>query len=144
MELSRQEHWSGLAFPMPADLPEPGIKPMSRMPPAFGGRFFLTLCHLGSTLATLTTQTWKGGDNSSSVKQGLLRKMWWWRFFKTFLFTCKVSIFVTSNWEKTKPKQGLKGESFFYMEICNCILPRFTNLGIGCNSWSSFILPLSS
>ena len=31
--------------------------------------FFLTLCHLGSTLATLTTQTWKGGDNSSRVNK---------------------------------------------------------------------------
>ena len=40
MEFSRREHWSGLPFPMPGDLPEPGIKPMSLVPPAFGGRFF--------------------------------------------------------------------------------------------------------
>ena len=26
---SRQEHWSGLPFPPPGDLPDPGIKPMS-------------------------------------------------------------------------------------------------------------------
>ena len=29
MELSRQEYWSGLPFPSPADLPDPGIKPVS-------------------------------------------------------------------------------------------------------------------
>ena len=29
MELSRQEHWSGLPFPSPGDLPHPGIKPRS-------------------------------------------------------------------------------------------------------------------
>ena len=29
MEFSRQEHWSGLSFPTPRDLPDPGIKPMS-------------------------------------------------------------------------------------------------------------------
>jgi len=29
MEFSRQEYWSGLPFPSPGDLPEPGIKPMS-------------------------------------------------------------------------------------------------------------------
>ena len=29
MEFSRQEHWSGLPFPPPGDLPEPGIKPGS-------------------------------------------------------------------------------------------------------------------
>ena len=28
MEFSRQEYWSGLPFPSPGDLPNPGIKPM--------------------------------------------------------------------------------------------------------------------
>ena len=29
MEFSRQEYWSGLPLPSPADLPDPGIKPGS-------------------------------------------------------------------------------------------------------------------
>ena len=29
MEFSRQEYWSGLAFPSPEDLPHPGIEPKS-------------------------------------------------------------------------------------------------------------------
>ena len=29
MEFSRQEYWSGLPFPSPWDLPDPGIKPRS-------------------------------------------------------------------------------------------------------------------
>ena len=29
VELSRQEYWSGLPFPAPGDLPDPGIKPTS-------------------------------------------------------------------------------------------------------------------
>ena len=29
MEFSRQEYWSGLTFPSPGDLPDPGIKPRS-------------------------------------------------------------------------------------------------------------------
>ena len=29
MEFSRQEHWSGLPFSFPGDLPDPGIKPGS-------------------------------------------------------------------------------------------------------------------
>ena len=29
MEFSRQEYWSGLPFPFPGDLPDPGIKPRS-------------------------------------------------------------------------------------------------------------------
>ena len=29
MEFSTQEYWSGLPFPSPGDLPDPGLKPMS-------------------------------------------------------------------------------------------------------------------
>ena len=35
----RQENWSGLPFPSPGDLPDPGIEPTS---PALAGRFFTT------------------------------------------------------------------------------------------------------
>ena len=39
MGFSRQEYWSGLSFPPPGDLPNPGIKPASLMSPALAGRF---------------------------------------------------------------------------------------------------------
>ena len=39
---SRQEHWSGLPFPPPGDLPNPGIKLTFLMSPALGGEFFTT------------------------------------------------------------------------------------------------------
>ena len=39
MGFHRQEYWSGLPFPSPGDLPNPGIKPIS---PALTGRFFTT------------------------------------------------------------------------------------------------------
>ena len=35
---SRQEHWSGLPFPSPGDLPDPGIEPKS--PALLAGGFF--------------------------------------------------------------------------------------------------------
>ena len=37
---SRQEYWSGLLFPLPGDLPYPGIEPVSIASPALVGRFF--------------------------------------------------------------------------------------------------------
>ena len=33
MEFSRQEYWSGLLFPTPGDLPDPGIEPTSPASP---------------------------------------------------------------------------------------------------------------
>ena len=42
MGLSRQEHWSGLPFSSPGDLPDPGMEPMSPAPPALADRFFTT------------------------------------------------------------------------------------------------------
>ena len=37
MGFPRQEYWSGLLFPSPGDLPNPGIEPKS---PALAGGFF--------------------------------------------------------------------------------------------------------
>ena len=42
MGFSRQEYWSGLPFPPPGDLPNPGIKPRSLTSPALAGEFFST------------------------------------------------------------------------------------------------------
>ena len=39
---SRQEYWSGLPFPPPGALPDPGIEPVSLASPALAGRFFTT------------------------------------------------------------------------------------------------------
>ena len=37
MEFSRQEYWSGLPFPSPRTLPDPGIEPASLASPALAG-----------------------------------------------------------------------------------------------------------
>ena len=42
MGFSRQEHWSGLPFPFPGDLPKLGIKPKSPVAPELTGRFLTT------------------------------------------------------------------------------------------------------
>ena len=44
MGFSRQEYWSGLPFPSPGDLPNPGTKLAS---PALAGSFFTTEPHWG-------------------------------------------------------------------------------------------------
>ena len=39
MEFSKKEHWSDVPFPIPGDLPDPGVKPVS---PALAGKFLST------------------------------------------------------------------------------------------------------
>jgi len=38
----RQKYWSGLLFPPPGDLPDPGMELTSSVSPAFTGGFFTT------------------------------------------------------------------------------------------------------
>ena len=40
MEFSRQKYWSGLLFPPPGYLSDPGIEPKFLASPALAGRFF--------------------------------------------------------------------------------------------------------
>ena len=42
MEFSRQEYWSGLPFPYPGDLPNPGVEPEALASPGLIGRFLTT------------------------------------------------------------------------------------------------------
>ena len=43
MEFSRKEYFSGLSFPTPGDLPNPGIEPTSLVSPVLAGGFFITV-----------------------------------------------------------------------------------------------------
>ena len=54
MGFSRQEYWSGLPFPSPEDLPNPGIKPVSPMSPALQADS-LPLIHQGNPCTALFT-----------------------------------------------------------------------------------------
>ena len=48
MGFSRQEYWSGLPFPPPGDLPDPGIQLMSLISSALAGRVLYHYHHLGN------------------------------------------------------------------------------------------------
>ena len=50
--LSRQEYWSGLPFPSPGDLPDPGIKPPLASPALQSASWLLS--HLGSPSPMIT------------------------------------------------------------------------------------------
>ena len=52
--ISRQEHWNGLPFPLPGDLPDPGIKRSSLTSPALAGWFFTTSATWEAYIYTLS------------------------------------------------------------------------------------------
>jgi len=52
MEFCRQEYWSGLPFPSPEDLPNPGIEP--RFPALLADSYCLS--HQGSSEVTLKSK----------------------------------------------------------------------------------------
>ena len=43
MGFSKQEYWSGLPFPSPGDLPDPGIEFASLVSPALAGRLLISV-----------------------------------------------------------------------------------------------------
>ena len=51
-----QEYWSGLPFPPPGDLPDPGIKFESLASPALADRFFTTVLPGKLSLTVNTTE----------------------------------------------------------------------------------------
>ena len=55
IRFSRQEYWSGLPFPSPGALPDPGIKPTS---PALPGGFFTTIDSWEAPRKPNTLGTW--------------------------------------------------------------------------------------
>ena len=70
LECPRQEYWSGLPFPSPGDLPDPGIEPMSLMFPALAGGFFTTSATweaLVSYPQAFTGLPWSGQHGASHL-----------------------------------------------------------------------------
>ena len=55
MGFSRQEYWSGLPFPSPGDLPDPGIEPGS---PVLAGGFLTTVTPGGLVKTLIERDTW--------------------------------------------------------------------------------------
>ena len=70
MGLPRQEQWSGLPFPPPGDLSDPGIKPVSLISPASAGRLF-------TASPTWEAQNCKSSNYYQRTKHGLGNRCAW-------------------------------------------------------------------
>ena len=78
---SRQEYWSELPCPLPGDLPDPEIRPVSLVSPALAGRFFTT------------SATWEAPTQASSV-QSLSHV---WLFLTPWTVAHQASLSITNS-----------------------------------------------
>ena len=62
MGFPRQEYWTGLPFPSPGDLPDPGTELATLMSPALASRFFAT------------SATWEASDDSYIMMSNYFRR----------------------------------------------------------------------
>ena len=69
MGFSRQEYWSGLPFPTPGDLPNPGIKPVSPLSPELQANS-LPLSHQGRLLAIYYLSSRVASPGLKCTRQG--------------------------------------------------------------------------
>ena len=111
MGLSWQEYWSGLPFPPPGDLPDPGNEPAS---PVLAGRFFTTEPpgkpkHSDTLLYTLF----------ESVSSNKFLNMYWrvWRFLRLLLDIGKISWMILWFSQQCKRVSILLTLSVFSGEI---------------------------
>ena len=136
MGFSRQEYRSGLSFPPPGDLPNPGLKPGS---PALAGRFF-------TVWVTREALPGKGTigevqilypDSIASVSQGHVQQASWpWPMTLTFLngglgWRPRRGCHVPREAGKDLSFPNLSRRSTTSKDGQNCICPFFPG-GISC------------
>ena len=118
MGFSRQEYWSGLPWPSPGDLPDPGIEPRSLASLGLTGGFFTTratwkplLCRLvppkGWKASTLQTQRICSSDLPSSGPQ------MWINSFLSFCLTVSGSVSLVHRPRLAGPKGMLVTQKHF-------------------------------
>ena len=105
MGFSRQEYWSGLSFPPPGALPEPGIKTMSLMSPALAGVFFTTSTPWE---AAIMPYEW-------SISKPLPSSIFFKFFTEYFLYLHMFFFFFPLLWSWLYPAVLSRGISLFFI-----------------------------
>ena len=108
MGFPRQEYWSGLPFPSPGDLPDPGIKTKS---PALAGGFFTTepsvmnlvslQClgvfhetHISVIVGNQTTNFYKATSEPNQLRLLKTDEVLWMQDFDFFFFNLNLFILI--------------------------------------------------
>ena len=107
---SRQTYWSGLPFPTPGDLPDPGIKPWSpalqadTWPSEPPGKPKEADLNLVFKVSSFQTFYFKNEKNKAHSAQQRARTLQFHRFFKTFFFFFLKNAYSTDPTEETSER----------------------------------------
>ena len=129
MEFPRQEYWSGLPFPTPRDLSNPGIQPVSLRSSELAGGFFTTsatweayILSIHNIYSSVTPQKSEGGKPNLTL---------WFFFQEMKIFLYKLA-YLTSfsgheslSWRKTKYSDWIRYlvvNILSYIWISLCVL----------------------
>ena len=95
MGFYRQVYWSGLPFPLPGDLPNSGIEPLSLLSPALAGGFFFFFT---------TSATWEalGSVNTGVYDHEPLMVLIKLLEFRELQKTCSLNLTTPGVQEKEK------------------------------------------
>ena len=85
MGFSGQEYWSGLAFPPPGHLPDPGFKPLSESleSPALADRFFTSGATWAAQIAHPNRRLTNANVELGCISGQRLREQRWWSLLRT-------------------------------------------------------------
>ena len=107
MGFSRQEYWSGLPFPSPGDLPNPGIKPLSfvsptlaRVPPGKPDLYLLiilTICPWGEGCCSSPFKKQENWDAHTEIRGKDDKQHPTWFSYLSFAFSSSLSTTLDSS-----------------------------------------------
>ena len=110
MEFSRQEYWSGLLFPTPGDLLNPGIKPESPASSALAGRFFTTVPATWETQGGMQHSQFTWAQNPFFLNISRIRVLWN-TIFSNGMFICNdFKFFIKGGLWLETPKWQFSGD----------------------------------
>ena len=90
MGFSRKEYWSGLPFPPPGDLLDPGIEPMSLAPPSLASKFFTPAPPGKPYSARLGNSKFTSSYKISAASFGIKYFIWWDKMQEIDSLRCQI------------------------------------------------------
>ena len=142
MRFPRQEYWSGLLFPSPGDIPNPGIEPAS---PALAGGFFLPLSCQGSSDFLLRTDITKGPPTTTWELPYASGGVWEFHDaqmgLEGFVIGWEEEIWrlpeeILSSWMANSKGPNMEGMAIVYSTISNLHFTRLRFLFLKSSLWN--------